>query len=111
MTYSVFFSRVKMPPPGDRFTFHTVARARATKIMKTPGPTVWPARYSSAIWCLRCPALHSITGTAFAAAQARTRRANRPGSRIRCASSRSASESPCHRRHQTRNPPGLCPIG
>ena len=28
--------------------------------------------------CLRCPALQSITGTAFAAAQARTRRANRP---------------------------------
>ena len=28
-----------MTPPADRFTFHTVARARATRIRKTPGPT------------------------------------------------------------------------
>ena len=98
-------------PPADRLTFHTVARARATRTRKTPGPTLWLARYSSAIRCLRSPALQSITGTPFAAAQARTRRANRPGSRIRCASSSSASESPCQRRHQTRNPPGLWPSG
>src|ERR1700756_2612428 len=60
-------------PPGDRRTFHTVARARATRTRKTPGPTLWLARYSSAIWCLRCPALQSITGTAFAGAQPRPR--------------------------------------
>ena len=111
MTYSLFFSRFVMTPPADRLTFHTDARARATRIRKTPRPTLWPARYSSAIWCLRSPALQSITGTPFAAAQARTRRANRPASRIRCASSSSSSQSPCHRRHHTRNPPGLCPIG
>jgi hypothetical protein len=111
LTYSGFFSRFPMTPPADRFTFHTVARARATMIKNTPGPTTFLARYSSAIRCLRSPALHSMTGTAFAFAQARTRRANRPGSRIRCASSRSASESPCQRRHQVRNPPGLWPSG
>ena len=38
-------------------------------------------------------------------------RANRPASRIRCVSSRSSSESPCQRRHHTRNPPGLWPSG
>ncbi len=47
--------------PGDRFTFHTIARARATKTKNTPGSTTWLARYSSAIWCLRCPALRSGT--------------------------------------------------
>jgi hypothetical protein len=31
---------------------------------------------------------------------------NRPASRIRCASSSPLSESSCHRRHHTRNPPG-----
>jgi len=31
---------------------------------------------------------------------------NRPASRIRCASSSPSSESSCHRRHHTRNPPG-----
>jgi hypothetical protein len=98
-------------PARGRFTFHTVARARATKIKKTPGPTTFLARYSSAIRCLRSPALPSITGTPFAPAQARTRRAKRPASRIRCASSSPSSESPCHRRHQVRNPPGLCPSG
>ena len=41
MTYSVFFSRPMITPPGDRLTFHTVARARATRIRKTPGPTLW----------------------------------------------------------------------
>ena len=111
MTYSLFFSSAVMTPPADRFTFHTAARARATKIKKTPGLTTFLARYSSAIRCLRSPALQSITGTPFAPAQARTRRANRPASRIRCASSSSASESSCHRRHHTRNPPGLCPSG
>ena len=113
VTYPVFFSRFMITPAADRFTFHTVARARAraTRIMKTPVLTVFPARYSPAIRCLRSPALQSITGTPFALAQARTRRANRPASRIRCTSSSSASESPCQRRHHTRNPPGLCPSG
>ena len=70
MTYSLFFSSAVMTPPADRFTFHTVARALATKIKKTPGLTTFLARYSSAIRCLRCPALQSITGTPFAPAQA-----------------------------------------
>jgi len=73
-------------PLADRFTFHTEARDRATRIRKTPRPTTCPDRYSSAISCLRSPALQSITGTPFAFAHARTRRANRPASRIRCAS-------------------------
>jgi len=37
---------------------------------------------------------------------ARTRRLNRPASRIRWAVSKSASEPPISRRHQVRNPPG-----
>ena len=50
-----------------------------------------------------------MTGTPLACAQARTRRANRPANRIRCALSSVSSESSCQRRHHTRNPPGLCP--
>ncbi len=51
--------------------------------MNTPTVTVCVRRYSSAIRCLRSPALQSITGTALSLAQARTRRANRPARRIR----------------------------
>src|ERR1017187_10217718 len=58
-------------------------RALDTRIMNTPGPTEWVRRYSSAIRCLRSPAVQSITGTVLAAAQARTRRAKRPARRIR----------------------------
>ena len=83
--------------------------------MNTPGPTEWVRRYSSAIRCLRSPAVQSITGTALSAAQARTRRANRPARRIRCVLSSTASASaslpPIRRRHQVRNPPAVFPIG
>ena len=70
-------------PSADRRTSHTIAGALATRIMNTPGPTECVRRYSSAIRCLRSPAVQSITGTALSAAQARTRRANRPARRIR----------------------------
>ena len=99
------------PVFGDRFTFHTGAGALAASTKNTPVPTSWVARYSSAMRCLRSPALQKITGTPFAAPQALTRRANRPAIRIRCVLSSSASLSPCQRRHHTRNPPGLCPSG
>jgi hypothetical protein len=39
-----------------------------------------------------------MTATPFAAAQAFTRRANRPANRVRCVLSRSSSEPPCGRR-------------
>ena len=61
--------------------------------------------------CLRSPAVQKITGTPLAAPHALTRRANRPAIRIRCVLSSSASLSSCQRRHQARNPPGLCPSG
>ncbi len=107
--YSVFFSKLTITPERDWVTFHTVAGARATSTMNTPIPTGWAARYSSAIRCLRSPALLSITGTPLALAQPRTRRAKRPAMRIRCVLSRCSSE-PCKRRHHVRNPPGECPI-
>jgi hypothetical protein len=43
-------------------------------------------------------------------AHARTRREKRPAIRMRWVLSRSSSLSPCHPRHQTRKPPGECPI-
>jgi hypothetical protein len=46
-----------MAPPGDRFTFHTLAGAFAARIKKTPAPGECAARYSSAISCLRWPAV------------------------------------------------------
>jgi hypothetical protein len=73
---------------------------------RVPGP-----RAASAIRCLRCPAVQKISGTPLAAAQALTRRANRPAIRIRCVSSSWSSLPPCSRRHQVRSPPGLTPIG
>ena len=83
-----------------------IAGALATMTMNTPGPTEWARRYSSAIRCLRSPAVQSITGDALSAAQARTRRANRPARRIRSALSSTASASaslpPIRRRHQVR---------
>jgi hypothetical protein len=99
-----------MTPRAERCTFHTPAGALAARIKNTPGATEFSSRYCSAIRCLRSPALQKMTGTPFAAAQAFTRRANRPAIRIRCVSS-SWSSLPCSRRHQHRNPPGLCPIG
>ena len=99
-----------MTPRAERCTFHTLAGAFAARIKNTPGATEFSSRYSPAIRCLRSPALQKITGTPFAAAQALTRRANRPAIRIRCVSS-SWSSLPCSRRHQHRNPPGLWPIG
>ena len=95
-----------MTPRAERCTFHTLAGAFATRIRNTPGGTEFSSRYCSAIRCLRSPAVQKITGTPFAAAQALTRRANRPAIRIRCVSS-SWSSLPCSRRHQDRNPPGL----
>jgi len=80
-------------PAADRFTFHTVAGALATSTKNTPTPTSWVARYSSAMRCLRTPALQKMTGTLLAAPQALTRRANRPASRIRWLLSNSASLS------------------
>lgn len=50
-------SWLTMAPAADRFTFHTVAGALATRTRNTPVPTAWVARYSSAIRCLRSPAL------------------------------------------------------
>jgi hypothetical protein len=44
-----------MTSPADRRTFHTEARARATRTWKTPVPTVFSARHCSAISCLRSP--------------------------------------------------------
>jgi hypothetical protein len=111
LTNCLVFSRLRITPELDRLTFHTMAGARATRIKKTPTPTVCSFRYSSAIRCLRSPALQSITGTSCVSAQARTRRANLPANRIRCALSNCSSLSSCQRRHHTRNPPGLGPSG
>ena len=94
-----------VPVVGERCTFHTGAGALAASTRNTPIPISWVARYSSAMRCLRCPALQKITGTPFAPPHALTRRANRPAIRIRCVLSNSASLSPCQRRHDTRNPP------
>jgi predicted TIM-barrel fold metal-dependent hydrolase len=58
-------------------------RAFATLPMCDPKASAAVRRYSSAIRCLRSPAVQPVTGTALSAAQARTRRANRPASRIR----------------------------
>ena len=99
------------PVFDERATFHTGAGALATSTRNTPMPTSWLARYASAMRCLRSPALQKMTGTALAAPQALTRRANRPAIRIRWVLSSSASLSSCQRRHQMRNPPGLCPSG
>jgi hypothetical protein len=106
LTNAFFLPRLRIVPAEVRWTSQTVAGARATRIKNTPGLTVCSARYSCAIRCLRSPRPQSITGMSFAAANARTRRANRPANRIRCALSSCAS-SPYSRRHQTRNPPGL----
>ncbi|PIJ36166.1 hypothetical protein BMW24_005465 [Mycobacterium heckeshornense] len=99
------------PVLAERATFHTGAGALATSTKNTPVPTAWVARYSSAMRCLRSPALQKTTGTLLAAPQALTRRANRPAIRIRWVLSSSASLSSCSRRHHTRNPPGLYPSG
>jgi hypothetical protein len=99
------------PVFDERATFHTGAGALATNTKNTPTPTLCSARYCSAMRCLRSPALQKITGTPFACPQALTRRANRPAIRIKCVLSSSVSLSPCQRRHQVRNPPGLCPSG
>src|SRR5262249_57809163 len=58
------------------------------------------------------PGAAGFVGEALAAqlaAQALSRRANRPAIRIRCVSSSWSSLPPCSRRPQVRNPPGLCP--
>jgi hypothetical protein len=102
-------ARLPITPLPERLTSHTDAGARATRIKKTPAPTVWVARYSSAMRCLRSPRPQSMTGIWLAAAQARTRRENRPAIRIRWVLSSCSSEPWCRRRHHTRNPPGLCP--
>jgi hypothetical protein len=57
---------------------------------------------------LRSPARQSITGTAWALAHPRTRRLNRPASRIRWVLS-NVSTPPVGLCHQIRNPPALCP--
>ncbi|MGH3921995.1 MAG: hypothetical protein ACRDTT_03840 [Pseudonocardiaceae bacterium] len=106
MTKARFLARFPMTPLAERATSHTGATARATKIRNTPGPTVCVARYSSASWCLRSPRLQSMTGIPCTLAEARTRRANRPAIRIRCALSNCSSQPSCSRRHQVRNPPG-----
>src|SRR4051812_37505912 len=105
LTKARFLARLTSTPSAERVTSQTGATARATRIRNTPRSTSWVARYSSAISCLRSPRLQSITGMPCAAAEARTRRANRPAIRIRCALS-NCSSSPCRRRHQVRNPPG-----
>jgi hypothetical protein len=46
-----------MAPLAVRLTSHTVAGAFATRTRNTPVPTARPARYSSAIRCLRSPDL------------------------------------------------------
>jgi hypothetical protein len=94
-----------VPVVGERCTFHTGAGALAASTRNTRVPTSWVARYSSAMRCLRSPALQKITGTPFAAPHALTRRANRPAIRIRCVLSSSASQSSCQRRHR----PGYWP--
>jgi hypothetical protein len=100
-----------MIPRAERCTFHTLAGAFAARMRNTPLVTTCVSRYSSAIRCLRSPAVQKISGTPFAVAHALTRRANRPAIRIRCVLSSRSSLPPCNRRHQHRNPPGLCPTG
>ena len=55
--------------------------------------------------CSRSPEHHSRSSRASAAAR------TGPRTRIRCVLSSSSSDPSCSRRHQHRNPPGLCPIG
>ena len=76
-------SRLTMAPVvRERCTFHTGAGALTASTKSTPVPTRWVARYSSAMRCLRSPALQKITGTPFAAPHALTRHPN--GSARRC---------------------------